>query len=60
MLKRGFERANRAQPLGARQLVDFRGDDDACAGGVRQPGPRRAIALESGMTGIDEEQRDIL
>ena len=56
MLKHGFEFSHRADPLAARELVDLGCDDRAIVHHLLEPCPRLRVALEAGMTAVDEEE----
>ena len=56
MFKYGFEFPHRADPLTARELVNLGGDDGCGIDGVPQPGPGFEVALQAGVSGVDQEK----
>jgi hypothetical protein len=57
VFKSGFRLPQRADPLAAREFVDFRGDDPAALDRRLQPAPGLDVALEARVPAVDEQQR---
>ena len=56
MFKYGFEFPHGADPLTAREFVNLGRHDGRGVGRVLQPCPRFTIALQAGVSGVDQEK----
>jgi hypothetical protein len=56
MFKYGFELSRRADPLTARELVDLGCHDGCGIDCVPQPGPGFEVALQAGVSGVDQQK----
>jgi len=56
MFKYGFEFPHRADPLTAREFVNLGSDDGCGIDCVPQPGPGVEVALQAGVSGVDQEK----